>query len=406
VSRLDPDPYYKKTVTLGQSGRRLELRIAADLFSSFEVDTGTRLLLRTLAGAAFHGLRRVLDLGCGYGPIGLALQALDPGREVHMVDRDALAVAYSRRNADLNGLGGVQVYGSLGYDDCRAGDFDLIVSNVPAKAGPAAIRHFLLDAAHHLRPSGLVAVVVVAALEASVAGVLARPGVEVAHHRSTTSYAVFHYRFTGGRRGPEEPAFGRGVYDRERVSLAHGGIRLAVQTAYGLPEFDSLGYQSGLAMDALLGLGGGPAAGAVVLNPGQGHVPAFLWALRKPSQVRLVDRDLLALRYAQANLVRNGCPPERIVTRHQVGLDGAGVAEADLVVVLPREKEPPEAAAASVRLAASELPPGGRLVVAASSTAVTRCLARLGPAGARVAVRDRRRKKGFSVVVLERAGSR
>lgn len=413
MSHLEPDLYDKKTVTLRQSGIRLELRVAADLFSSFEVDVGTRLLLRTLADAPRQGQRhKILDLGCGYGPIGLTLKALDPGREVHMVDRDALAVAYSRRNADLNGLAGVEVYGSLGYDDVRATGFDLIASNIPAKAGTAAIRHFLLDAAHRLRPDGLVAVVVVAPLEALVAGVLARPGVEVVHCRSTASYAVFHYRFTGGQGlarsgrlgGPEEP--GLGVYDRQRVPLVHGGVRLEVRTAYGLPEFDSLGYQSELAVDALLGLGGAPAGRAVVLNPGQGHVPALLWALLKPSEVHLVDRDLLALRYARANLVRNGCPPERVVTRHQVGLAGAGVAEAGVVVALLREREPPEAAAAAVRLAASELPPGGRLVVAASSTAVTRCLARLGPAGAGVAVRDRRRKKGFSVVVLERAGAR
>jgi len=402
---LEPDLYDKKTVTLRHSGTRLELRVATDLFSSFEVDVGTRLLLRTLADRD-QGQRRILDLGCGYGPIGLMLQALDPGCEVHMVDRDALAVAYSRRNADLNGLTGVEVYGSLGYDDLRATGFDLIVSNVPAKAGLAPITHFLLDAAHHLRPSGLVAVVVVAPLETEVAGVLARPGIEVVQQRSTASYAVFHYRFTGGEREPGEAALGRGVYDRQRVALTHGGVRLSVRTAYGLPEFDSLGHHSALAMDALLGLGGAPAGKAVVLNPGQGHVPALLWALLAPRELHLVDRDLLALRYSQANLVGNGCPPERVVTHHQVGLAGAGVAGADLVVALLREKEPPEAAAASVRLAASALPPGGRLVVAASSTVVTRCLARLGSAGAKVALRDRRRKKGFSVAVLEHGGRR
>jgi 16S rRNA (guanine1207-N2)-methyltransferase len=374
---------------------------------------GTRLLLRTLTGPAHQAARRVLDLGCGYGPIGLGLKALDPGRIVHMVDRDALAVVYSRRNAERNGLSsGVEVYGGLGYDDlrARATGFDLIASNLPAKAGPAAIRHFLLDAAPHLRPSGLVAVVVVAPLRDTVAGVLARPGIEVVHQRATASYAVFHYRFTGGdgQAGPARPverALARGVYDRQQVTLARAGVRVTMHTAYGLPEFDSLGYQSELAVDALAGLGGAPVGRAVVHNPGQGHVPALLWALRAPAELHLVDRDLLALRYARNNLVRNGCPPERIVIRHQVGLAGASLADASLVVALLREKEPSEAAAALVRQAVAVLPPGDRLVVAASSTAVTRCLDRLGPAGARVAVRDRTRRKGFSAVVLERTGT-
>jgi 16S rRNA (guanine1207-N2)-methyltransferase len=409
--RLEEDPYYKKTVTPRLDDVRLELRVAADLFSSFAVDVGTRLLLRTLTGPAHQAARRVLDLGCGYGPIGLGLKALNPGRIVHMVDRDALAVVYSQRNAERNGLSGVEVYGSLGYDDVRAvTGFDLIASNLPAKAGPAAIRHFLLDAAPLLRPSGLVAVVVVAPLRDTVAGVLARPGIEVVHQRATASYAVFHYRFTGGdgqagpaRRGKR--ALARGVYDRQQVTLARAGVRVTMHTAYGLPEFDSLGYQSELAVDALAGLGGAPVGRAVVHNPGQGHVPALLWALREPAELHLVDRDLLALRYSRNNLVRNGCPPERIIIRHQIRLAGASLAGASLVVALLREKEPPEAAAALVRQAVAELPPGGRLVVAASSTAVTRCLDRLGPAGARVAVRDRTRRKGFSAVVLERTGT-
>src|SRR4029453_8146036 len=89
-------PHFKKTVTLDVGGRRLELRVAQDLFSSHEVDVGTRLLLRTLAGPE-HGRRRlVLDLGCGYGPLGLGLRAAAADRVVHLVDRDALAGEDSR----------------------------------------------------------------------------------------------------------------------------------------------------------------------------------------------------------------------------------------------------------------------------------------------------------------------
>jgi 16S rRNA G1207 methylase RsmC len=412
VRHLEPDPYFKKTVTLRQGGSRLDLRVAGDLFSSFEVDVGTRLLLRTLADAGHPGLR-VLDLGCGYGPIGLTLASLDPERRVHLVDRDALAVAYTRANVALNGLAGVEAYGSLGYDDVTAADFDLVVSNIPAKAGTRAVGSFLLDAAAHLAPAGLVAVVVVAPLEPVVAGILdGQPEVEVVHRRRTASYAVFHYRFGAGPGGGPRPArasrdsaLDRGVYDRADVAVEHAGVRVAMRTAYGLPEFDSLSYQSELAVDALARQPLRGPGRTVVLNPGQGHLPTLLWRILEPPELLLVDRDLLALRYARANLVRNGCPAEQILTSHQVGLDGAAVAGADLVVAALREKEPPEAAAASVRLAATELPPGGRLVVAGSSTAVTRCLARLPGDRGRVAVRDRRRKKGFSAVVLEAVGA-
>jgi 16S rRNA (guanine1207-N2)-methyltransferase len=397
------DPHFKKTVTLDHGGRRLELAVAQDLFSSHEVDVGTRLLLRTLAGPEQAPRRLALDLGCGYGPIGLGLAAAGAAATVHLVDRDALAVEYSRENAARNRLDGVEVYGSLGYDDVRVAGFDLIAANVPAKAGAPVIERLLLDAQGLLAPGGLVAVVVVAPLAAAVAAVLERPGIEVTFRRATASYAVFHYRFAGpgrpARRAPDRAATLE-LYERQRVVLDRDGTRLSLRTAWGLPEFDSLGFATELAADALARLGGRPPGTALVLNPGQGHLPALLWAARAPAAIRLVDRDLLALRFSEANLVANGCPPERVATRHRAGLARAELQDAELVVAVLRPKEPPAAAAATLRTVLDGLPRGGRVVLAASSTAVTRGLAALGGAGAAFATVDRRRHKGFSAVVL------
>ena len=86
---MDADIYFKQEIDLRHEGRSLRLRVAQDLFSSFQADAGTRLLLRTLSGVEAG---RVLDLGCGYGPLGLALRSVGTRSEVHMVDRDALAV--------------------------------------------------------------------------------------------------------------------------------------------------------------------------------------------------------------------------------------------------------------------------------------------------------------------------
>jgi 16S rRNA (guanine1207-N2)-methyltransferase len=400
------DPHHKKTVTLSHGGRRLELRVAQDLFSSHEVDVGTRLLLRTLAGAEHEPRRLVLDLGCGYGPIGLALKAAGPDRLVHMVDRDALAVDYSRENAARNRLDGVEVYGSLGYEDVRASGFDLVVANLPAKAGAPVVERLLLGAVEVLALDGLVAVVVIAPLQASVAAILeGRPDVEVVYRRVTAGYAVFHYRFGGrgaaGGASPPDRASSLQVYERRRVTIAYKGVRLAMRTAYGLPEFDSLGFATELVADAVLRLAGRRPGTVVVLNPGQGHLPALLWAAATPGELRLVDRDLLALRFTEANLVANGCPAERVSARHQAGLDGAGLDTADLVVALLRPREPPQSAAASVRRMVSEAPRGARVVVGASSTVVTRCLAALEADKLPVRV-ERRRRRGYSAVVLHR----
>jgi 16S rRNA G1207 methylase RsmC len=392
-------PHFKKTVTLDHGGRRLELGVAQELFSSHGVDVGTRLLLRTLAGPEHASRRRVLDLGCGYGPLGLALRAAAADRVVHLVDRDALAVEYSRENAARNRLDDVEVYGSLGYADVRDSGFDLIVSNIPAKAGPPVIEQLLLGGAGLLAPGGLVAVVVIAPLGAGVAEALeGAPEVEVVFRRATASYAVFHYRFRAPPATPDE----LGVYERGRLTVTHAGVSVRLRTAWGLPEFDSLGVPTRLVADALLRPGGRPPRTALVLHPGQGHLPCLLWAGRRPAELRLVDRDLLALRFSQANLVANGCPVERVATAHRVGPDPAALADADLVVAVLHPKEPPEATAATLRQLVAAVPRGATVVVGGGSTAVTRGLAALDAAKLPFRTLDRRRSRGASAVVLER----
>jgi 16S rRNA G1207 methylase RsmC len=397
------DVYFKKEVVLEHERRSLRLRVAQDLFSSFDVDAGTRLLLRTLAGYDAGEFRRILDLGCGYGPLGLALKMADPRRLVHMVDRDALAVEYTRQNAALNGLDGVQSYGSLGYDDVSLLDFDLIVANVPGKANKAVISHFLVDAGAHLRPGGLLAAVVVAPLVPTVASVLSRsPGIDVVFRKSTASYHVFHCRFQ-----PSDPPSGTtprsgldaGLYRRGSMAANAGGSPYTLETAYGLPEFDSVGFQSELLLKALADPGSPAVERALLFNPGQGHVPVALWKLTKPGSIALVDRDLLALRYSTKNLVLNGCPEGRITTSHQVGTVMDGMRPIDLVAGVLRGGEEVAEHALIVEQGARELLFAGHVLVAGGSTAITRLLKQLRSAR-RLTVESRKRRKGSSVLRL------
>ncbi len=132
-----PDPYFKKRVALADEGERLEFEVAHTLFASHEVDSGTKLLLRCLE--AEPAPRRILDLGCGYGALGIALARRFPEARVVLADSNLLAVRYARRNAALNGAANAEVVGSVALEDIPAGDYDLIVANVPAKIGPEAI---------------------------------------------------------------------------------------------------------------------------------------------------------------------------------------------------------------------------------------------------------------------------
>lgn len=131
------DPYFKKRVALVDGGERLEFEVAHTLFASHQVDNGTKLLLRCLETEKPPG--RILDLGCGYGALGIALARRFPEARVVMADSNLLAVRYARRNAALNNVANAEVVGSVAIEDVPAGEYDLIVANVPAKIGDEAI---------------------------------------------------------------------------------------------------------------------------------------------------------------------------------------------------------------------------------------------------------------------------
>ncbi len=398
-----PDVYFKKTIDFYHSGHTLHFHVAQDLFSSHQIDVGTARLLRSLADAP--PFAKILDLGCGYGPLALTLKALYPESVVHAVDRDALAVVYTRQNAALNGLAGVEVYGSLGYDDVRERDFDLIVSNVPGKAGETVIASLLRDAVHFLKPGGLAAIVAVAALEGVVAQALDDPGIEIAFQETRSGHAIFHYRFTDAYRAAQPPFAGgmaRGLYHRDVVEITVGALTFPMQTARGLPEFDSLGYGTLLLLDNLARLQRGAARRVVIHNPGQGHVPVALWKLFSPDAIILADRDLLGLRYARENLIQNGCPASRIVAAHRADLALEDEAQAvDLIVGLLREEEGPAAAEQLARQAAALLTADGALWLVAGSTPITR-LEKAIEAAKLLHIVKRKRDNRMSLLMMQR----
>jgi len=396
-----PDVYFKKTLDFYHGGQTLKFHVSQDLFSSHQVDVGTARLLRSLEAAP--PFAKILDLGCGYGPLGLVLKALYPESVVHAVDRDALAVKYTRQNALLNDLAGVEVYASLGYDDVSARDFDLIISNIPGKAGETVIASLLRDAVHFLKPGGLVAVVVVAALEAIVAQALADPGIEIAFHETRSGHAIFHYRFTEAYRAAQ-PSFAsgmaRGLYHRDAVETSAGSLTFPMQTARGLPEFDSLSYGSLLLLNNLARIQEPHVRRVIVHNPGQGHIPVALWKEFRPESIRLVDRDLLSLRYSRDNLLQKGCPAAQITVAHQPGLDEQG-GMADLIVGTLREEEGQAAAEQLAQQAAALLAPQGALWLVAGSTPITR-LEKAVKAAKLLRVVKRKRDKRMSLLVMQR----
>ncbi|MBN1161661.1 MAG: methyltransferase [Dehalococcoidales bacterium] len=400
---MDTDAYYHKTVNFRFMGKDLRFRTSQQLFSSHDIDSGTRFLLRTIVEAGYPPFQRILDAGCGYGPLGLALKGLYPAGLVHMFDRDALAVDYTRQNAKLNGLEDVEIYGSLGYDDVKRNDFDLIVANIPDHAGERVITYLLQEARYYLAPGGIAAIVVVTPLEGMVGKVLAEtPGSEILLKRNRSGHAVFHYRFSQTKT-PEKPvksAFERGVYRRQDITMRLGELEYKMQMAEGLPEFDSLSYGSEMLVKSLGAMGGGEIKSALVFNPGQGHIAVVLWKLFEPESIMLVDRDLLALKYSQLNLELNGCPPDNINVFHQVGIETKSGAEFDLIIGALRGDESKEAGFLLLDEAAGLLADKGTILISGGSTAITRLADYVRSQGI-LRVKGREKRRGYGMLVLE-----
>ena len=135
------------------------------LFSPKAIDAGTHLLIEHL------DIREgdiCLDLGCGYGAIGITLATCTQTATVYMVDKDFVAVAYARKNIERNRLQNCHVLLSNGFGHLPDIQFDLIASNLPANVGKELLQIFLTDAKQYLKPNGRLYVVTISGLRAFI----------------------------------------------------------------------------------------------------------------------------------------------------------------------------------------------------------------------------------------------
>lgn len=395
------EAFHHGQVALAQNRVRLDLQVGEGLFSGAAVDVGTRLLLRTLAGLGRDRKRAILDLGCGYGPLGLALRSLFSDSTVEMVDRDALAVAYAALNAEMNELSaGTAIYEGLGWADIPTErHFDLVVSNIPAKAGPAAITSWLLDGRRHADAETLFAVVVINRLIDQVDEVLTAAEAEVLLKQANRGHVVVHYRLHMDGGIPSQP--GLHLHHRGRRRFTVGKIGWHAETAWGLPEFDSLHHATRLAVRALRELHRRPDMNTAVVNVGVGHGALALDDVIRPAHIHLVDRDLLALRMADANLESAGVDEERR-TLHHTPLMETDPESLDIGLVVFTAPVAQKVADASVDAVSRSLRPAGRLVLSGTSTTVTRSLETIKRNRLPLVALSRSRDKSHSVVDLVR----
>ena len=145
------DIHELKVTLLGQSFTFLT---DSGVFSKKMVDYGSQVLLNTLD---FEKGKTLLDLGCGYGPLGISLAKVQ-GVKPTMVDINNRAIDLAKQNAQKNGVE-ADIFQSNIYEKVN-GTFDYIISNPPIRAGKQVVHTIISESINYLKVDGNLTIVI------------------------------------------------------------------------------------------------------------------------------------------------------------------------------------------------------------------------------------------------------
>lgn len=145
------DIHELKVILLGQPFTFLT---DSGVFSKKMIDYGSQVLLNTVD---FEKGKTLLDLGCGYGPLGISLAKVQ-GVQATMVDINNRAIDLAQKNAEKNGVT-ANIFQSNIYERVT-GTFDYIISNPPIRAGKQVVHTIIADSINYLNDGGSLTIVI------------------------------------------------------------------------------------------------------------------------------------------------------------------------------------------------------------------------------------------------------
>ena len=258
-------------------------------------------------------IKSLLDVGCGVGVLGICLAKLNTDIKAVFQDRNALACSFTEMNCLANNILHAEVSGSLMLVDAKVRKFDLIVSNLPAKAGEPVLRTFVRKAPRFLTDSGMVAIVIIKPIAPAIEEEIQSTGGFILSKHEGKNYTVFIYNSKNVESFTEKGFF---PYSRSFSYFAQSGTTYGLQSCMGLPEFDTLSYRTILAQDTMSEIT--IKGRSLFWNPGQGHLPVFIVVRKQLSEsiITLASRDLLSLTVTENNLQAVD-PHKEIETLHR-----------------------------------------------------------------------------------------
>ncbi|AWN33798.1 MULTISPECIES: class I SAM-dependent methyltransferase [Lactobacillus] len=138
----------------------LKFTTDAGVFSKMRVDYGSGVLIKKMADVNFPS-NNILDVGTGYGPLGLFAAKFWPTQTVEMVDVNQRGLDLAKKNAELNHIDNVTIFVSDVYSNIAPEKkYGLIVTNPPIRAGKTVVSNILSGAKSHLVSDGVLLLVI------------------------------------------------------------------------------------------------------------------------------------------------------------------------------------------------------------------------------------------------------
>lgn len=150
----------QKHWTYRLKGNTLSFTSDNGVFSKNTVDFGSELLVESYDIPEQFQKASLLDIGCGYGTMGLAYGKAYPELSIEMIDVNERALVLAQENAKKNGIHNVDIHESNLYDSVKKSKYEIIISNPPIRAGKIVVHTILEKAYDYLAENGQLVIVI------------------------------------------------------------------------------------------------------------------------------------------------------------------------------------------------------------------------------------------------------
>ena len=150
----------QKHWTYRLKGNTLSFTSDNGVFSKNTVDFGSELLVESYDIPEQFQKASLLDIGCGYGTMGLAYGKAYPELSIEMIDVNERALVLAQENSKKNGIHNVDIHESNLYDSVKKSQYEIIISNPPIRAGKIVVHTILEKAYDYLAENGQLVIVI------------------------------------------------------------------------------------------------------------------------------------------------------------------------------------------------------------------------------------------------------